>query len=113
MIAGHDRREVTALVIPHLDSCRRLCPDLPAGASAAQIAAHPAVRAVVQRVLDSLGRASTGAANRIARAMLLDVPPSIDRGEITDKGSINQRAALEHRAGLVEALYAEPPPDRR
>ena len=41
--------------------------------------------------------------------MVLDEPPSIDRGEITDKGSINQRAVLEHRAGLVEALYAEPP----
>jgi feruloyl-CoA synthase len=109
VIAGHDRREVTALVIPHLDSCRKLCPDLPAGASAAQIAAHPAVRALVQGVLDSLGRASTGVASRVARAIVLDEPPSIDRGEITDKGSINQRAALEHRARLVEALYAEPP----
>jgi feruloyl-CoA synthase len=112
VIAGHDRREVTALVIPHLDSCRKLCADLPAAAPLAQIAAHPAVRAVVQRVLDSLGRASTGAANRVARAILLDEPPSIDRGEITDKGSINQRAALAHRAGLVEALYAEPPGPR-
>lgn len=112
VIAGHDRREVTALVIPHLDSCRKLCADLPAAAPLAQIAAHPAVRAVVQRVLDSLGRASTGAATRVTRAIVLDEPPSIDRGEITDKGSINQRAALAHRAGLVEALYAEPPGPR-
>jgi feruloyl-CoA synthase len=112
VIAGHDRREVTALVIPHLDSCRKLCADLPAAAPLAQIAAHPAVHAVVQRVLDSLARASTGAATRVARAIVLDEPPSIDRGEITDKGSINQRAALAHRAGLVEALYAEPPEPR-
>ena len=112
VIAGHDRREVTALVIPHLDSCRKLCADLPASAPLTQIAAHPAVRAVVQRVLDSLGRASTGAAHRVARAIVLDEAPSIDRGEITDKGSINQRAALAHRTGLVEALYAEPPGPR-
>jgi len=112
VIAGHDRREVTALVIPHLDSCRKLCADLPATAPLAQIAAHSAVRAVVQRVLDSLGRASTGAAHRVARAIVLDEAPSIDRGEITDKGSINQRAALAHRTGLVEALYAEPPGPR-
>jgi len=105
VIAGHDRREVTALVIPHLDSCRKLCADLPTAAPLAQIAAHPAVRAVVQRVLDSLGRASTGAATRVARAIVLDELPSIDRGEITDKGSINQRAVLTHRAALVEALY--------
>jgi feruloyl-CoA synthase len=40
---------------------------------------------------------------------VLAEPPSIDRGEITDKGSINQRAVLAHRAALVEALYAEAP----
>ena len=33
-------------------------------------------------------------------------PPSIDRGEITDKGSINQRAVLTHRDALVEHLFA-------
>ena len=37
---------------------------------------------------------------------MLTEPPSIDRGEITDKGSINQRAVLTHRAAVVEALYA-------
>jgi feruloyl-CoA synthase len=38
---------------------------------------------------------------------LLDVPPSLDRGEITDKGSINQRAVLMHRAELVDAMYED------
>ena len=33
-------------------------------------------------------------------------PPSMDKGEMTDKGSINQRAVLKNRAALVEALYA-------
>jgi feruloyl-CoA synthase len=36
-------------------------------------------------------------------------PPSIDRGEVTDKGSINQRAVLAHRSAEVERLYAETP----
>ena len=40
-----------------------------------------------------------------ARAVVLAEPPSIDRGEVTDKGSINQRAVLTHRADLVDALY--------
>ena len=44
---------------------------------------------------------------RIARAVLLDTPLSIDRGEVTDKGSINQRAVLTHRAAAVERLYAD------
>jgi feruloyl-CoA synthase len=42
--------------------------------------------------------------------LLMAAPPSLDKGEITDKGSINQRAVLSHRADLVEALYAKPPP---
>jgi feruloyl-CoA synthase len=42
--------------------------------------------------------------------MLIDVPLSIDRGEVTDKGSINQRAVLEHRAAWIESLYASPQP---
>ena len=41
--------------------------------------------------------------------MIMDLPPSIDASEVTDKGSINQRAVLKNRAALVERLYAEPP----
>jgi feruloyl-CoA synthase len=47
----------------------------------------------------------------VARAIVLDTPPSIDAHEVTDKGSINQRAVMSVRAGLVEDLYAEDPPD--
>jgi feruloyl-CoA synthase len=36
----------------------------------------------------------------------LSEPPTIDKGEITDKGSINQRSVLAHRADLVAALHA-------
>ena len=46
---------------------------------------------------------------RIARAMLMIEPPSIDGNELTDKGYINQRAGLERRAALVERLYADHP----
>ena len=56
-------------------------------------------------MLDRLARAGTGSANRLARIHVLAEPPSIDKGELTDKGSINQRAVLQHRAALVEALY--------
>jgi feruloyl-CoA synthase len=52
---------------------------------------------------------STGSSNRIARAMVLEEPPSLDAGEMTDKGSINQRAVLSRRAALVDALYCDPP----
>jgi feruloyl-CoA synthase len=55
---------------------------------------------------------STGSSNRIARAMLLQEPPSLDAGEMTDKGSINQKAVLARRSALVEELYAGRPSAR-
>ena len=58
----------------------------------------------------SLLAGATGSSTRITRAVLLDAPLSINRGEVTDKGSINQRAVLEHRSALIETLYAPAPP---
>ena len=63
------------------------------------------MQAHFQRVADELAAQSTGSATRIARLHLMHEPPSIDKGEVTDKGSINQRAVLEHRAALVNALH--------
>ncbi|HSD52621.1 MAG TPA: feruloyl-CoA synthase [Burkholderiales bacterium] len=109
VVTGHDRDAPGALVFPNLAACRGLCPEHAEHAPAAVILAHPAVRARFQEALDRVAAEATGSATRIERAIVLETPPSIDSSEITDKGSINQRAALEHRAGLVEALYAEPP----
>ena len=63
------------------------------------------MREFLQRLVDSLHASGTGSATRVARALVLAEPPSIDRGEITDKGSINQRAVLTHRGADVERLY--------
>jgi len=60
--------------------------------------------------LTNLAAESTGSSNRVSRAILLEEPPSLDAGEITDKGSFNQRAVLDRRAALVEQLYLKDPP---
>jgi feruloyl-CoA synthase len=108
VIAGADRDLVAAIVFPDLDACRRLAPDLPKDAAAAEIVAHDSVRREFRFLLGSFARQSTGSSNRVARAILTDTPPSLDVGEATDKGSINQRMVLRHRAALVDELYAAP-----
>jgi feruloyl-CoA synthase len=60
-------------------------------------------------LLESFVKKSTGSSNRIVRAMLVEEPPSLDAGEVTDKGSLNQRAVIERRAELIEQLYAPTP----
>jgi feruloyl-CoA synthase len=109
VITGLNRDALGALVFPNLEACRALCPGIAEPATAAQILAEPAVRARFQQVLDRLAREATGSSTRIVRALVLEVPPSIEASEITDKGSINQRAVLKHRAKLVDALYAARP----
>lgn len=104
VIAGINRDELAALVVLDLDGCRQINPALPLGDLAA--AAHdPLVRAAFRERLARFLAGSTGSSTRITRAVLLDTPLSIDRGEVTDKGSVNQRAVLEHRAALIEAIY--------
>jgi len=104
VITGLNRNEVGAMVFP-TPRVRELCP-LPPEASLHDAVEHPAVLAHFQRVVDELARQASGSANRIMRLILLADPPTLDRGEITDKGSINQRAVLAHRADTVERLYA-------
>ena len=112
VVAGLNRDWLGALVIPNITACRELCPDLSPHALLPEVVNHGAVRARLQGVLDNLARESTGSSTRIVRAIVLDVPPSIDASEITDKGSINQRAMLKNRAEVVEELYAEKPSAR-
>jgi len=110
VIAGPDRASITALVFPALDACAALAPELPAGAPAAQVLAHPAVRTRMQTLLETLAQEQTGSASTIGRMILLSTRPSLDTQEITDKGSLNQKAVLASRAALVDDLYQDPPP---
>ena len=104
VITGLNRDDVGALLIPRADEVRKLA-GLGPDAALPEVLHHGAVRAFFQALADRLWRESTGSANRVARLHVLAEPPSIDKGEVTDKGSINQRAVLQHRASLVEALY--------
>jgi feruloyl-CoA synthase len=110
VIAGINRDEASALVVLDLDGCRLVNPALPHD-ELSTIAADRMVRDAFRQRFLSLLTTSTGSSTRITRAILLDTPLSIDRGEVTDKGSINQRAVLDHRSRLIEQLYSPTPAD--
>ena len=98
VLAGPDRDYIAALIVPNAAACAQLT--------------DAQVRQEIMQRLTAFAARSTGSSNRVVRALLLAEPPSIDRGEATDKGSLNQRAVLANRADLVERLYADPaPPD--
>ena len=109
VLAGPDRDDISALVFPDIAACRKLA-GAAADASDQSLLDDASVRAQFAERLASLAKTSPGSSTRVVRLVLMAEPPSMDKGEATDKGSINQRAVLKNRAALVEALYAAPLP---
>jgi feruloyl-CoA synthase len=105
VLTGINLKEVGAMVFP--TPAVRALSGMSADAPLADVLASEPVLAHFQKVINELAKTATGSANRIARMCLLSEPPTIDKGEITDKGSINQRAVLSHRADTVAALHEE------
>jgi feruloyl-CoA synthase len=64
--------------------------------------------AVLAGKLKAFNGSRRGSSGTIARLLVLDAPPSVEAGEITDKRSINQRRVIERRPDEVTTLYADP-----
>jgi feruloyl-CoA synthase len=105
VLTGLNMKEVGAMIFP--TPAVRALSGLPADVPLSEVLASAPVLAKFQEIVNELAKTGTGSANRIARLCLLSEPPTIDKGEITDKGSINQRSVLTHRADTVAALHAD------
>ena len=103
VLTGINLKEVGAMIFP--TPAVRALSGLSADAPLAEILGSAPVQTKFQEIVNTLALSATGSANRIARMCLLAEPPTIDKGEITDKGSINQRSVLAHRAATVAALH--------
>jgi len=105
VLTGINLKEVGAMIFP--TPAVRALSGLAADAPLSEVLASAPVLAQFQNIVNTLAQSATGSANRIARLCLLSEPPTIDKGEVTDKGSINQRSVLTHRADTVAALHAD------
>lgn len=99
VIAAPDRPYLGALV--WLDATA--CTDA-GGPSAWRPALSRLLAAFNSGELNSIG----GSSNRVLRLLVLEEPPSVAAGEVTDKRSLNTRRVLERRSADVARLYAEP-----
>jgi feruloyl-CoA synthase len=109
VVTGHDREEVGFLLFPNLAECVRLCRDLGGEPLSRDIIADVRVRTAIAAGLIALRSEGSGSSTFASRAILMEEPPSVDAGEITDKGYINQSAVLTRRAELVRRLDAVDP----
>jgi feruloyl-CoA synthase len=104
VIAGLDRDYIAILIVPDLRACAAALALKQADPH--QLVKDPELRRRCIAALKAHGLVHPGNSTRVLRAVLLDEPLSLDRGEITDKGSVNQRAVLKCRDALVTELYA-------
>ena len=104
VIAAPDREDVRILVFPNAAACRRLAAIIP-NAPIGDALDHAIVIDRFTAALAAFCSTHVSTSTRVSRLMLLEEPPSIDAGEITDKNSINQKAVLQRRRGLVDELY--------
>ena len=102
VLTGHDGDRVGALVWLHPEHAHR-CD--------ASGTPTPELRGELRAALERLA-VGAGSSQRVDRVLVLQEPPALDAGEITDKGYVNQRAVLERRAAAIRVLHAEPAGDR-
>lgn len=111
VIGGENRDTVTVLGWINPERAAALASDQSCGTDLARLSRDPGVRDHIRQALEAHNHAASSS-NRVSAFALLEEPPSLGKGEITDKAYVNQRAVLTNRATIVEALYArDPQPD--
>ncbi len=101
VIAGMDRDYLTLMAFPTQELL-----DLIEGEPIGNPALHPEVRSVMLERLRAYAEANPSSSRKIERMIIMERPPRLELGEITDKSYINQRRVKALRADRVEMLYA-------
>ncbi len=89
VVAGPDRDDLSLLLFPptKVDS---LAPDY---------------TGQIRSVLSTINANVTGSSRVIARAVIVQEPPLVEAGEVTEKGSLNSRLILQRRKAFIDAVY--------
>ena len=105
VITGEHRNEIGLMAFANWQACADEI-----GAATAdpdRLRTDPTLAKALAARLGAYNEAHPAATTQVERAVLLDRPPSVDDGEITDKGYVNQQAVLNARAAQVAALYTD------
>ena len=108
VVVGDGRHYLSALLTLKPDALAALAEQagVPADASVAEKAAHPAVQGELQRGIDAVNQEHARVAT-IRKFAVLTEPLSIAGGELTATMKIRRKAVLDRNRDLVEKLYAE------
>ncbi|HUH87670.1 MAG TPA: AMP-binding protein [Pusillimonas sp.] len=110
VLAAPNQHELGAMLFIDFNRVRKQFAEC-AEMSNADICRHAPLKTLIEQGVQQYNARFPGSSTRIARAILLDSPPDVDTGEITDKGHINQRGVLKLREPAMQRLYCAGPQD--
>ena len=105
VVCGLNRTEICLLGFLNEAWCRRFVGET---VELKELVVHPEIREIVARGISRYNAKFPNNATRIARILLENEMPQLDKGEITEKGYINQNKTLEIRRKDVDRLYDSP-----
>lgn len=109
VVCGEGRNYLTALVVPHWDNVRQALREKNAAlvdASAESLAQNEAVRAFLQRRIDTLLESVSGW-ERVKRFAILPRPFSVAAEELTVSLKLRRSVVLEKYQAVVAEMYGE------
>ncbi|MGX7689634.1 feruloyl-CoA synthase [Flectobacillus roseus] len=104
VIAGLDQDYIGLILFLNTDACCQLTGHTTAVCTS-ELYGHSSITTFIESWLKEFNTHATGSSTSIGKVIIAHEPPSIDKGEITDKGSLNQRAVLANRQDLVHQLF--------
>ena len=110
VVCGLNQHNIALLIWPNLNVCSALAEKEYTGkVSAEEIVRSPAVIEAIALGLQQHNKANSGLSKRVARFLLMALPPDPGAYEITDKGYVNQAEVQKRRELEVNRLYADKP----
>lgn len=103
VVCGLNRSEICLLGFLNEEWCRR---QIGESLALKDLVSHPDIIRIISNGVAKYNANFPNNATRIARMILQNTMPQLDKGEITEKGYINQNKTLENRHGDVQRLYA-------
>ena len=102
VICGINEAFIAVLIWPNLARCAELT-----NGDEQAVAMSDDVRALIAEGLRQHNQENRGSSQQVRRFMLLEEPPSIGEGEITEKGYVNQGLVQRRRSDAVHKLFSE------
>ncbi|MDI9880524.1 feruloyl-CoA synthase [Flectobacillus longus] len=105
VIAGLDQDYIGLILFLNIEACCTLTGHT-TQVCVSELYEHSSVKTFINTWMNDFNAHATGSSTSIGKVIIAHEPPSIDKGEITDKGSLNQRAVLSNRKALVNQLFS-------